>query len=275
MLGSWVSETILKPFKKGPYGALGPLDINPFSKPDILRAHLSGTGLKDWGVWYWAQTPYSSRKNSELWDSSPSVRYHAGGQVWARVYLCLFYLSQCGPFILWCRGAVHLVFRFFFQNELFCMYIWCVHKRREVQDSPMLPSWTAIQSFLVTNFLHVFFCSRLVSYFSILIPTFCDFIYAQLHTEYILYVHLFQYQKYIYLWPFLSHYVSLLRDWKWWFLYIFVFSHEENQSNCCHKNVLNECGSQEFYLHDLCPWILYLQIFCYIAKGMLQIEFHC
>lgn len=57
---------------------------------------------------------------------------------------CLSHPSQCSPFYLLLWGAVHLVFKSFFQREMIRMYllISCVLGRRGVQYFPTQPSWT-------------------------------------------------------------------------------------------------------------------------------------
>lgn len=68
---------------------------------------LSGVGLKGWNICCGVWTPHSSGGNSWLWVSAPEVGFLA------RPWLCFSYSSQCGPFIISCGGALHLVFRFF------------------------------------------------------------------------------------------------------------------------------------------------------------------
>ena len=112
-LGPEVNKFALEPFKSGALSSLQPFGSprgkpHWFSKPDVLGAHLFGTGPSGCGAWCGVWTPcFLGRssvfvRSSWLWVTT----------LWVEYYQDLFSSpSQCGPFILCCAGTAQLVSR--------------------------------------------------------------------------------------------------------------------------------------------------------------------
>lgn len=74
------------------------------SKPDVLRAHLSGAGLKSWGAQYGVLTLHSSGRNSGFWVPSP---------LWVAAPAFPTCFNAVSLLFTRCEGVTPPVFRFF------------------------------------------------------------------------------------------------------------------------------------------------------------------
>lgn len=68
-----------------------------FSKLNVLRACVSGAGLKSWGCWMWGLNPSLLRKKLPFWVPLPPVSRPAGVGFLAGLCPGLSYLLSCGP----------------------------------------------------------------------------------------------------------------------------------------------------------------------------------
>lgn len=117
---------------------------SPVGELGVVGSHTSGVSLKSWGIRYVIQILYSFGRSWEL--GVPSWFYGSvpGMGFMMRVCLSFSYPFRYGYLLIHLVCRSHSVSFWLSLRELLCvqLYIWCFHRRREIQKTPMSPSWS-------------------------------------------------------------------------------------------------------------------------------------